>query len=400
MSAVNPSVGPGAQTCVHIAPPIPLKVVLLTRSLSAGGAERQLTLLAKGLAARGHQVTVVRFYAGGALENELANSAVAIRTLGKTGRWDTIRFLRRLVAILRAERPDVLHSYLVVSNLLTALLRPLLPATRLVWGVRASNVDLRYYDWLQRATFSLSCRASRFADKIIVNSTAGLLYHRDHGYPAEKMVVIPNGIDTNRFRPDSVVREKIRAEWGVEDDQVLIGLVARLDPMKDHGTFLEAASLLAKYRPHVRFVCVGDGPLSYARAIQARSERFGLSHLIIWAGARTDMPNMYNAFDISTSSSSFGEGFSNAIGEAMACGVPCVVTDVGDSAQIVGECGLIVPPRNAHAMTAAWESLLSSNVGARQAMGQAARDRVLSLYSVERLIDRTESVLLDCTEGV
>ena len=152
------------------------------------------------------------------------------------------------------------------------------------------------------------------------------------------MAVIPNGIDTSRFREMPGSGARLRALWGVRDDQILIGLVGRLDYMKDHPTFLRAAAKLTHHNDSVRFVCVGGGPISYAAQLKDLSSELGLHDRIVWAGDQDDMPSVYSALDLLVSSSS-GEGFSNVIGEAMACGVPCVVTDVGDSALIVGETG-------------------------------------------------------------
>ena len=133
--------------------PIPKTILFLVRSLDRGGAERQLIVLAKGLASRGHAVSVAVFYGGGVYENELAEAGIRVINLGKTGRWNILLFLNRLMRLLRKERPTVLHSYLGVPNILAAALKPLLPGTRIVWGVRASNVDLSHYDWLLRLAY-------------------------------------------------------------------------------------------------------------------------------------------------------------------------------------------------------------------------------------------------------
>jgi glycosyltransferase involved in cell wall biosynthesis len=203
------------------------------------------------------------------------------------------------------------------------------------------------------------------------------------------MVVIPNGIDTKRFCPDPEARQRIRAEWGVTESEKLIGLVGRLDPMKDHPTFLRAAALLMQEREDVHFVCVGDGPADYRRELHALGEELGLGQRLIWASARGDMPAVYNALDIATSSS-YGEGFPNVVGEAMACGVPCVVTHVGDSARIVGETGVVVPPKDPEALAVGWKSSLARD-GSEVAL--KARLRVEENFSVGRMVERTEKAI-------
>jgi len=372
--------------------PLPKDILFLTRSLDRGGAERQLVVLAKGLARRGHAVAVAVFFGGGAYEAELAEDDVRVINLGKQGRWDILPFLNRLVRLLRKERPAVLHSYLGVPNILATIIKPLLPGIRIVWCVRASNVDLSRYDWLSRLAYSLECRLARFAGCIIANSCAGKRYAVANGFPEGKIVVIPNGIDTTYFRFDSKGRQQVRSEWALGEDEMLVGLVARLDHMKDHPTFLEAASRIARERHDVRFVCVGEGAADYAEVIKKHAVALGLSGRLIWAGARDNMPAVFSALDIATSSSS-GEGFSNTIAEAMACGVPCVVTDVGDSAFIVGDAGTVVAPGDGSAFAAAIQHLINLPPEERRALGDVGRARIVSEFSLDKLVQRTEQAL-------
>lgn len=374
-------------------PRIPETILFLARSLDRGGAERQLVVLVKGLARQGHAVAVAVFFGGGVYEAELAEAGVRVINLGKQGRWDVLPFLNRLVRLLRKERPAVLHSYLGVPNILAAALKPLLPGTRIIWGVRASNVDLSRYDWLSRLAYSLERRLARFADCIISNSQAGKRYAVANGFSEDKIDVIPNGINTEYFRFVAEGRKKVRSAWGLDEDEVLVGLVARLDPMKDHLGFLAAAGRIARERHDVRFVCVGDGLVVYAEELKQQAATLGLTNRLIWAGARDNMPAVYSALDIAVSSSSFGEGFSNTIAEAMACGVPCVVTDVGDSAHIVGDTGSVVAPGDHSALAAAIQHLIALPPEERRALGEMCRTRIVSEFDMHRLVQRTEHAL-------
>jgi glycosyltransferase involved in cell wall biosynthesis len=369
-------------------------VLFLLRSMRAGGAERQLVTLAMGLRARGRRVHVVTFYPDGELVPELAAAGVPLTSLNKRGRWDLATVSFRLVHLIRRERPQVLHPYLPDPNLLTALLRPVLPRLRLVWGVRAAYMDLSNYDWVARASNWTAAALSRQADAIIVNSRAGELYLRTQGYPADRLHVVPNGIDTAYFRHDPGGQERVRAEWGVTPATPLIGLVARIDPIKDHGTFLRAAAHLAKRRPDVRFVCVGAGSVANERDLREQISSLGLGDRVRWAGGRSDMPAVYSALDIATSTS-IGEGFPNAVAEAMACGTPCVVTDVGDSAWIVDGLGEVVPPSAPVAVADAWERVLAND---DRRVRRTQRERIVSEFSVERLVSRTEQLLWNVAE--
>lgn len=365
-------------------------VAFLIRSLHYGGAERQLVTLAKALAQEDFNLTVLFFYPGGTLETELKDSGVQLISLEKRGRWDIFGFFWRLIGHVKHINPKILHGYLGVSNLLTLCLKPFFPSTLMVWGVRASNVDFSRYDWLSRLNFQLECFLSRFADLIIVNSHAGRAYHLAHGFPAKKMVVIPNGIDTERFKPDLEARIRVRAEWGIPDQKILIGLVGRLDPMKDHPTFLRAAELLYQQRQDVCFVCVGTGAENYAQELYQFARELNISNQVIWTGARADMPAVYNGLDIAVSSS-YGEGFPNVIGEAMACGVPCVVTDVGDSAWIVGDTGLVVPPKNPEVLKTAIAQLID-RIRTDDYDSKVNRQRVIDQFSVLQLVAKTKAI--------
>jgi len=204
------------------------------------------------------------------------------------------------------------------------------------------------------------------------------------------MTVIPNGIDTEHFKPDPMARKLIRAEWGVADNEILIGLVARLDPMKDHSTFLRAATMLAQERPDVRFVCVGDGAEPYKSEVRRLATELALGDRLIWAGARHDMPAVWNALDLAVSSSSYGEGFSNTIAEAMACGVPCVVTDVGDSALIVGDAGIIVQPSMPAALCEGFRQMVKRS---GPEFRNVARASIVNRFTKEVLLTHTVTIL-------
>lgn len=363
-------------------------MTFLIRSLDIGGAERQLVALARGLRARGREVRVLTFYPGGALRTELEEAGVEVQDLRKRGRWDILPFLGRLFRALRHHRPDVLYSWLPTANLLAATVGRCAGIAMIVWGVRASNIEPDAYDWMVRTELSLSRWASRFADLIVCNAHAGRDVHVRLGYPLKKMIVIENGIDTARFVFDPAGRNALRARWEVLNDEFVIGIVARLDPIKDHATFLRAAACLAARRPDVRFVCIGDGPAEYRRYLEGLAGELGLAERLLWAGWQENMAAAYSALDLS-SSSSFGEGFSNAIAEAMACERICVVTDVGDSARIVGSTGWLVRPREPAALAAAWEQALALPQSERERRGKLARARIVREFSVARMVERT-----------
>jgi glycosyltransferase involved in cell wall biosynthesis len=361
--------------------------------LTYGGAETQLTILANGLARSGYEVSVLVFYPNGPLRKRLSTD-VTVRCLGKSGRWDVIGLLRTLFRVLDEERPDVLYAFLPVANLLACLTRLRSPKLKVTWGVRASDVDLARYDWLSQLTYWLERRFSHCPSLIIANSDAGRRYAVSRGFPDnDRFVVVPNGIDIDHFRPDAKLRVAVREEWGVLPHETLVGIVARLDPMKDHPSFLEAAAKLAGRERPLRFVSVGAGPKDYAAVLQEQARRLGLDKRLIWAGPRDDLSAVYNALDLLVSSSAFGEGFSNVLGEAMACGVPCVATDVGDAREILGDSVAVVPPCNPEALVAGVEALLERLRLEGANLGAGLRQRIAENFSVGILVERTKVAL-------
>jgi glycosyltransferase involved in cell wall biosynthesis len=370
-----------------------MKIILFIRSLVYGGAQRQIIALARGLHQRGHEVVVLTFYPGGELEQDVQDTGVRLRSLDKQGRWDIVPgFLSRLIALVRAEQPDIVYGYLGGPNALTSVIKPFCPNVHMVWGVRVSYMDLSSYDWMVRLHYPIEALLSHGADAIIANSYKGMAYAAARGFPRHKMLVIPNGIDIEHFRPEPQAGKWMRNEWGIGEHEPLIGLIGRLDPAKDHPTFLHAAQLLARERENVRFVCVGGrgfGPPHYQEDLHQLSKDLGLAERVLWTGASNNMLAVYNALDI-VASASHSEGFPNVVGEAMACDTLCVATDVGHSAWIVGDTGIVVPPRNPRALAAGWQIALTS----AERWKTRPRERIVNYFSLHHLIDRTEQTLL------
>jgi glycosyltransferase involved in cell wall biosynthesis len=368
-----------------------MKIALLTRSLDRGGAERQLCLLAGTLRQRGHDVKVLTFYPGGALASDLAACGVTRIALEKRGRWDLLGFFLRLLAWLRQERPDLLYSFMPTANLTATAAKLILPWLRIVWGIRAAGLDLRSYDLLSGMTYRLELALRHRADAIIANSSAGLRPFLSRGYPAQKAAMIPNGIDANRFSRDIDGRKRLRQEWNIGDDQLLIGIVARIDPQKDHATFLQAAQMVARQQAHARFAIIGAGPAELQASLRAMAVELGLADRLLWLPARDDMPAVYSALDCLVLSSAFGEGFPNVLAEAQACETACVATDVGESRLALGNPDRLAPPRHPAALAAAILATLTEEA-ADSSLGMARRRRMERDFSVASLADRTMAV--------
>jgi len=367
------------------------KVVLAIRSLDIGGAERQFIELLKHIDKTKFDVTVCTMYGG--VQEEIVKTIphISYYNLEKKGRYDFVAFFRHYAKLLKRIQPEVIYAFLGEMNLFSLWCKPW--GTKIIWGFRASNMDLKRYGKVPQILFWLQKRLLHHVDKIIVNSSASLRFHQAQGFDMSRAIVIHNGIDTERFKRDDDARAKFRLMYGVKDDQIAIGIVARIDYMKGYTIFAQAMKEILDRYSHVKAFAVGDGDQEIKkRCVEILGTYCG--ERFTWLGQRKDVEAIYSGLDIAVSSS-FGEGFSNSIAEAMSCEVPCVVTDVGDSSVIVGKTGEVVPPNDVSSLVSGIENLMQQDL---QAMGNAARRRIEENFSIERMVIMTENEIMRCAE--
>ena len=373
-----------------------MKLLLLGHSLSAGGTERQIVNLAKALAERSVEVHLATFYQGGRLEQEVHSmSGVQFHPLRKSGLRDVVGFGRHLRRLIAERRFDVIYSFLPSPNIAALVARTLRKRPIIVWGMRLSPLNYRHYT----SKIKWSGRVERWlfplADHAVFNSQAALNEWLNDGLAKSKLTCIANGIETERYCLDPGARADVREELGLPESAKLIGLVGRIEPIKGHKTFLETAQLLSRRAPDVNYICVGGarpGMRPYAAELREYTARLGMAETVRWLGDRPDVARLMAAMDVLTSSS-LGEGFPNAVAEGMACGTPCVVTDVGDSARIVGDIGKVIPPEDSSSLADAWVSFLALSHSERQELGRRSRCRVERLFSMERMAEETLALL-------
>ena len=344
--------------------------------------------LATGLRRAGVDVSVILFYGGGTLCDELHDAGVPLSVAGKTGRWDARRFLSELSRLVVRSGASVIYSFLEVPNALAVAGRAALWKVPVVWGIRSSHVDLDRYGLLHRLVYFAQAPLSRYVSSIIFNSEAGRRHARALGIAGRRNRVVPNGIDVERLRFDEKARRRVRDEWSVGDHEQLVGIVARFDPIKNHELFLRAAARVASRNRDVRFACIGGGDVARSAALRELASSLGLGEKVVWAGECRDLPAIYSALDVSVLSST-GEGFPNVIAESMACELPVASTDVGDAREIVGETGRIVREGRPDLLADAIAGLLSEP----PLRIAEARARIVERYSIERMIESTAEEL-------
>ena len=361
-------------------------VLHLITGLETGGAEQMLARLVRGLDRERHRSVVVSMTGPGTVGPALASAGIELHTLDMRRRITDLRGVMRLTRVLRRVQPDVLQTWLYHADLLGSLVQRLAPPCALFWNIRCT--ETLHADTVRKLLIWRSTRP----DAVIVNSLAGQRFHEQLGYRPRRWEHIPNGYDTSVFRFDGKARVDLRRELGIPDQAIAIGLSARYHPMKDHANFLAAAARLITVRPEAVFLLIGPGVGPSNRALVETIEAHGIAKHVKLLGKRDDMARVYSAFDIAALSSAFGEGFPNVLGEAMSCGVPCVATDCGDAADILGPTGTVVPRRNSEALAEAWSALISIGPEARRSMGAEARERIVRSYNLRAIVGRYDEL--------
>lgn len=367
-----------------------VSIVHLITGLGLGGAEHALVRLVTAMDRTRFETRVVSLLPDGPLTSELRDAEIDVVSLDMSANRPSFRAFSRLVGLLRSARPDVLQTWLYHADLLGLLAGRLAGIETVAWNLRAADMDLSRYRRHARWTLAACVRLSRLPRGVIVNSQAARRHHEQLGYRPREWVVIPNGVDLATFKPDAGARRAIRQELSIPQNAPVVGLLARWDPMKDHETFFRAAARLSEQRRDAHFVLAGDGVTSENADFWSLRQRLAPAARIAAIGPRRDVPRVAAALDISTCSS-MTESFPNVVVESMSCGVPCVVTDVGDAAEIVGDTGLVVPPRSPEALADAWLTLLGMDDRMRAAWGARARARVAERYTLERAVSEYES---------
>jgi glycosyltransferase involved in cell wall biosynthesis len=367
-------------------PPAMLTITHLITGLETGGAEGMLSRLVTGTDRDRFRSVVVSMTEPGTVGQTIAAAGIPLRSLGMGRGTPDPRGLLLLRRVLREFRPDVLQTWLYHADLLGLAAWRFGWVPRLVWNLRSTETVG------STTVRRLLTRWSALPDAVVVNSHQGQRFHQALGYHPRRWAYVPNGFDTAAPVPDPEAGRRQRAMLGIAEDAVVIMMPARYHPMKDHATFLAAAAQFAAMRPEIRFILVGGGVEPGNRPLAEAIAGYRLGDRILLLGDRRDLGALYTAADIVTLSSAFGEGFPNVLAEAMCCAIPCVATEIGDSAEIIGKTGIAVPPRDPAALAAGWERLVALTPQARRTLGAEARARIVENYDLPAIIARYEAL--------
>jgi glycosyltransferase involved in cell wall biosynthesis len=336
---------------------------------------------------------VVSLMDKGSIGPRISELGISVYDLGlRRGAPNPTRALR-IIPLARRFRPQLIQGWMYHGNLMASL-AAVSSQSRIpvLWNIRQTLYDIADERRLTATVIRLGGLLSRHPAAIIYNSQTSARHHEALGYNGANRVVIPNGFNCKMFRPDNEARRQVRVELGVGNDTVLVGLIARYHPMKDHAGFLRSAALVAQVHPEVHFLLAGNGVTTDEPALRELIDEQQLQDRTHLLGERSDITRLVAALDIACSASAWGEGFSNAIGEAMSCGIPCVVTEVGDTAYLVADTGLSVRPRDPRTLAQALSQLIAAGPASRRQLGEAARKRIETDFSLPAIVRRYEDL--------
>lgn len=364
-----------------------MKITFIITGLSTGGAEMMLHKLLQNIDRNRFEPTVISLMNKGEIGPCIEAMGIPVLALGMNRSIPNPLVLLSLVRVLQKLKPDVVHTWMYHADLLGGVVARLAGCKRVIWGIRHSNLSRTENKRSTLAVVGLCARISRWVPKQILScSLRAKVVHAAVGYADEKIHIIPNGFDLTRFTLDTAARASVRAELGLPPDAPLVGVVARYDSQKNHLGFVQAAATVLAQSPQVHFVLAGSGIDGSNAALQTAMAVYpGLKEHMHLLGRRDDIPRLMAAFDV-LASPSHGEAFPNVLGEAMACGAPCVVTDAGDSAEIVGATGRVVPVGDMAGLAQQLLQVLRLSATERAALGQLARARVQSEYEIGHVV--------------
>lgn len=377
-----------------------MKVTHVITGLNTGGAEMMLYRLLLYTDRAAYEPHVISMTDIGAVGEKIRALGVPVQALGMRRGVPNPLGVLRLARWLNLDPPHVIQSWMYQADLVGGLAARLAGGVPITWGIHSTHLDPRSEKRTKIWTVRACAWSSRWLPtRIVCCSEASREVHAELGYAPKKMLVIPNGTDLTDFRPDPEARLSVRNELGLQEKTPLIGLVARFDSPKDHHTFIRAAALLRTRVPDANFVLCGDDITWENSHLSEWIDAAGARSYCHLLGRRLDVPRLTAALDVASSSSSYGEAWPLVVGEAMACGVPCVVTDVGDSALIVGDTGRVVPPKNPGALADAWHELLALGANERARLGRAARRRMEERFGLLNAVTKYEELYRELAIG-
>jgi glycosyltransferase involved in cell wall biosynthesis len=361
-----------------------IKLVFVITALGTGGAEMMLYKLLTRINRDRYSPSVISLIDGGVFIGRFHDLDIPVKTLGmKPGVYNPI-ILLKLRQMLQEIQPDIIQGWMYHANLAAQLANFLaLGKAPVFWSIHHSVDSLKAEKLPLATTIKLTALLSSKVEKVIFSAEKGQKQHIQLGYDPTNGDAIGDNFDLAKYKPASNPQFNLRSSLGLPEDSILIGSVARYHPMKDHANLIEGAAILIANDPKVHFILVGPNVDQQNPALSAQIGKLGIADQVHLLGERQDIPDVMTSFDIFTTSSAYGESFPNVLGEAMSCQIPCVATDIGDSRTVIGETGMVVPPKDPQALADAWQKLIILGQEGRQDLGKQARQRIQDNFNLD-----------------
>ena len=370
-----------------------MKIVYLTTGLNMGGAEVMLYNLLSKIDRDIFEPTIISLMDKGVFGEQIEQLGIPVHSAGMLVGKPSLASIKRVVGLIKQAEPDLIQGWMYHGNLAAQFFNFVSgKKTPVLWSIHHSLHDLPSEKPLTQGIIRFGSWSSKYVSKVAYVSEKSQGQHQKIGYDRKNSCVVPNGFDVSKFQPSAEIRQKFRQELGISDETFLIGSMARYHPMKDHANLLKAAKVLLAEYPETKFVLIGTNVDSDNSFLTDLIAELDIEKNVYLLGQRRDIPQITPALDILTSSSAFGEAFPLVIGEAMACGIPCVVTDIGDSGWIVGDTGKAVPPKNPDALAQGWKEIINLEPSARAEKSQAARQRIIEKFALDSIVKEYETI--------
>ncbi len=367
-----------------------MKICFIITGLSAGGAEMMLYKLLSKIDRQRFSPYVISLTTLGEIGPRILSMGIPVEPLGMGRGISACASLWRLWRILQREQPAIVQTWLYHADLLGGMTARLAGRSPVIWAIRNSNLDKDKTRWTTRLVVTISAALSGcLPQNILYCSERSRQIHERLGYCSHKTHVIPNGFDLSCFKPDEDAKVRIKSALGLSAQTPLVGLIARFDPQKNHLGFLQAVRTVHQRLPEVHFVLAGQDVDTNNAVLTKPLARWGLTNHVHLLGLRHDIPAIMAALNIHALPS-YGEAFPNVLGEAMACGVPCVATDVGDCAFIIGDTGRIVAAGDMSGLATAIEAILTLPAQEQAALGKKARARIAEHFELGVIVRQYE----------
>jgi glycosyltransferase involved in cell wall biosynthesis len=360
-------------------------VVHIITGLGMGGAERMLSNVVMNMDEDHFCNIVVSLKDLGHWGPILQENGITVYHLDMQPSFFSLIKIFKLRKILLEHKPDCLQGWMYHANIVATLVSKITKVKKVFWNIRCSLIDFSKYRFTTKLVFKLGALLSQQPTAILNNSKASIRQHELHGYSNTNTILVPNGFDIHKFKPDPEIYRNFRVMQQLPTDAILIGIVARFDPMKDHATFIHAATIMAQLNPKVYFICAGTGMNSKNTTIYNLIMANALQERVFLLDQVNEVQYLLPALDYLTQTSTFGEGFPNVVAEAMSCGVECFVTNVGESLEIVGNFGFEIPKQDPYAIAQAWKTAIARDADDINAARHAARLHIIANYSIEKV---------------